>query len=271
AGAAGGAGGGTAAGGTSGFIQAVAYSVYLFIGFEWVTPLAEETADIRVLPRAMPIAVALLALSYALWTTVMVTFVPLAELAGSATPHLLFAEALAGPTGLLIVGVVSALATFTSFNAGMMGNSRLVYGMAREGVLPRALSRIHLTYFTPWAALSFMFAVELVLALVLAVTGAFTIAILMAAIIECVIYCLVALVVLKLRRTRPEAERPYRAPGGLTAPVLTAVVFGLLALAVLLPPSPVLVGPMFLLALGLAYAYARFALPWMREAAGRRK
>ncbi len=261
---------GPAPGGPAGFVQAVAYSIYLFIGFEWVTPLAEETTDIKVLPRAMPIAVGLLAVSYALWTTAMVTWVPLSALSGSPTPHLLFAVALAGPAGLLAVGAVSALATFTSFNAGMMGNSRLVYGMAREGVLPKALSRIHMTYFSPWAALTFMFAVELVLALLLSVTGAFAAAILMAAIIECVIYCLVALVVMKLRKTRPEAERPYRAPGGLAAPLVTAVVFGLLAVAVIFPPSPVLVGPLFLLALGLAYLYARYAVPWIRERSGRK-
>jgi amino acid transporter len=268
--AAGAGGVAVASGGISGFVLAVAYSVYLFIGFEWVTPLAEETTDIKVLPRAMPIAVGLLAVSYALWTTAMVTFVPMSELLGHATPHLLFALALAGPAGLLIVGAVSALATFTSFNAGMMGNSRLVYGMAREGVLPKALSKIHMTYFSPWAALTFMFAVQLVLALILSVTGAFAIAILMAAIIECVIYCLVSLVVVKLRKTRPEVERPYRAFGGLAMPIVTAVVFGFLALAVVFPPSPILVGPLFIAALGLCYAYARWAVPWIRERSGRK-
>lgn len=269
AGSAGGAPAGSApgGGGIDGFIQGVAYAVYLYIGFEWVTPLAEETTDIKVLPRAMPIAVILLVVSYALWTTVMVTFVPTSALAGDPTPHLTFADALAGPLGLVVVGAISALATFTSFNAGMMGNSRLVYGMAREGTLPKTLSKIHLTYFTPWAALTFMFLVELVLALVLAVSGGFTVAILMAAAIECVIYFLVAAVVLKLRRTKPDAERPFRAPGGKVLPAVTAAVFAFLALAVFLPPSPLLVGLVFLVALGLSYAYARFVVPWVRERA----
>ena len=264
--------GGVAApsGGAAGFIQGVAYSIYLFIGFEWVTPLAEETTDIKVIPRAMPIAVILLAVSYAVWTTIMVTFAPVSVLAASPMPHLIFAEALAGTAGLLIVGVISALATFTSFNAGMMGNSRLVYGMAREGTLPKALSRIHLTYFSPWAALTFMFIIELVLALLLTLTRSFTVAILMAAAIECVIYFLVALVVLRLRRTKPDAERPYRAPGGAVLPAVTAGVFALLAVAVFFPPSPLLVGPFFAVALVLSYVYARFAVPWLRARAGKR-
>jgi len=273
AGAAGAAGAAAAAssGGVTGFIQGVAYSVYLFIGFEWVTPLAEETTDIKVLPRAMPIAVVLLTVSYAIWTTVMVTFSPMKVLAASPTPHLIFGEALAGPTGLIVVGVISALATFTSFNAGMMGNSRLVYGMAREGTLPKALSKIHLTYFSPWAALTFMFIIELILALLLTLTRSFSIAILMAAAIECVIYFLVAIVIIKLRRTKPDAERPYRAPGGLVLPVITAGVFALLALAVFFPPSPVLVGPVFAAALALSFLYARFAVPWIRARAGKGK
>jgi len=264
-----GTGTGTAAGGAGGpglggFLTAVAYSVYLYIGFEWVTPLAEETTDVRVLPRAMPMAVALLGAAYALWTTVMVTHVPAGELLGHPTPHLVFAEALAGPAGLLIVGLISGLATFTSFNAGMMGNSRLVYGMAREGVLPRALSKVHLRYFTPWAALAFMFAVELVLALVLALTGGFAVAILMAAAIECLMYALAASVVLRLRRTRPDLERPYRAPGGRAVAGAVALVFAFLAVAVFLPPSPWVVGLLFAVAVGLAGAYSRWVVPRLR-------
>jgi amino acid transporter len=113
-----------------------------------------------------------------------------------------------------------------------------------------------------------MFIIELVLALLLTLTRAFNIAILMAAAIECVIYFLVSLVTIKLRRTQPKAERPYRAPGGLVMPMVTAAVFALLALAVFFPPSPVLVGPVFAAALVLSFLYARFAVPWIRERAG---
>jgi amino acid transporter len=135
-----------------------------------------------------------------------------------------------------------------------------------EGVAP-ALSG---TYFSPWAALTFMFIIELVLALLLTLTRSFTVAILMAAAIECVIYFLVALVVLRLRRTKPDAERPYRAPGGAVLPAVTAGVFALLSVAVFFPPSPLLVGPFSAVALVLSYVYARFAVPWIRARAGKR-
>ncbi len=250
------------------FLQAIAYSVYLFIGFEWITPLVEESEDRMFLPRAMPLAVAGLAVSYALFAEAMATRVPLSQLAQSPTPHLLYGQAIGGNTGLLVLVAVSFLATFTSFNAGMMGTSRLVYAMAREGALPPALSKVHLTYFTPWSALLFMFLVEAVLSVVLIYTGQFTVPILLAAAIESTIYALAALAVLKLRKSQPGLERPYRAPGGAAQPVVTAVLFTALALGVLLPPTPVAVPVGFAIGLAGAWLYARFVAPRLAETSG---
>lgn len=250
------------------FLQAIAYSVYLFIGFEWITPLVEEAEDRMYLPRAMPLAVLGLAVSYALFAEAMAVRVPLPQLAQSATPHLLYGQAIGGSTGLLVLVGVSFLATFTSFNAGMMGTSRLVYAMAREGVLPKALSHVHLTYFTPWSALLFMFLVEAALSVALLYSGQFTVPILLAAAIESTIYALAALALVKLRRSQPNLERPYRAPGGTRQAVITAVVFAALALGVLLPPTPVAVPVGFAVGLVGAWLYARFVAPVLSERNG---
>lgn len=180
--------------------QAIAYAIYMYIGFEWITPLAEETCDKMFLGRAMSLAIVLLAAIYTLFTLGLVRHLPLnATLLNSTTPHLVFARAVAGRTGLLLMGLISVIATLTAFNAGIMGNSRLIYAMAREGMLPRFMSKIHLRFFTPWSALLTAFVLQLAITLAVVTTGTFKVPILLAATIECIIYTLVSLSVIKLK------------------------------------------------------------------------
>ncbi len=251
------------------FVRAVAYAVYLYIGFEWITPLAEEVQDRLDLPRAMPAAVGVLAVSYGLFTGAMGRVVPIASLLASPTPYLIVGETLAGKVGFWLLVGISALATFTSFNAGMMGYSRIVYAMAREGSLPRFLGKIHLRYFTPWSALSTMFAIELALSVAVVYTHAFTVPILLAAAIEALIYALAAAAVLKLRRTRPTLARPFRAPGGDLVIAAAGFLFALLALGTLWPPAPTAVPMLLAVGLALAFAYARYVSSWQQKTGAR--
>jgi len=248
------------------FVQAVAYAVYLYLGFEWITPLAEEVQDRLDLPRAMPAAVGVLAVSYGLFTSAMGRVVPIGVLLASPTPYLIVGLSLAGRVGFWLLVGISTLATFTSFNAGMMGYSRIVYAMAREGVLPRFLGKIHLRYFTPWSALSTMFGMELLLAAAVVYTHAFTVPILLAAAIEALIYAMAAAAVLKLRRARPTLARPFRAPGGDLVIAAAGFLFALLALGTLWPPAPVAVPVLLAVGLALAFAYAWY-VPSRRQKA----
>lgn len=190
-----------------GFIMAIAVSIFLFIGFEWVTPLSEEADDRRYgIPRAMPIAISILAICYIVFTLMMIIYVPLAQLKGNPVPHMIFARILGGRTTIIIIGLISILASLTSFNAGIMGISRLVYALAREKALPKWLSRIHLTYATPWTALIFLFLLTLCFSLIVALTGQYLIPILLAATIECLIYAVIGLVVIRLRKVQPSTH-----------------------------------------------------------------
>lgn len=231
-------------------VQAVAYAVYLFIGFEWITPLAEETEDVKSLGKAMSAAIIALAATYSLFATGLTRHIDTGLIIDSTTPHMEFARVLAGRAGVLFMGAVSVIATFTAFNAGIMGTSRLVYAMAREGVLPRFLARVHMTFYTPWTALVTIFCLQYAFALAIVQSGSFKVPIFLAASIECVIYTLVSLAVIRLSQWKK-----------VLIPGFTAVVFGSLTVLMMLPPTPVQVFMALAAGLLLALAYTLLAAP----------
>ncbi len=65
-------------------------------------------------------------------------------------------------------GVFSLIALFAVANTGLLNfimGSRLIYGMSRQGLLPRALGEVHPTRRTPHWAILTVFVVALALAL----------------------------------------------------------------------------------------------------------
>ena len=63
-------------GGVGPVFQAVGVAIFLFVGFEWVTPLADEVRSPTAIPTGMFIALGLLVLVYALVTTAMFAGLP---------------------------------------------------------------------------------------------------------------------------------------------------------------------------------------------------
>lgn len=222
-----------ATGGPVSLLSATAVGVFLFIGFEWVTPLAEEVTQIRLISKGMFLAIGILSITYAVFTVALSSTVDTTILAASPVPQLIFARALLGGPGLAWMVVVSLAATVTTFNAGLLSLSRFVYASARENVLPRALSRINRRYFTPWAAILAVFVFALVVSTIVYLTRGYVMLVNAGAATEALIYLLAGLAVWRLRRREPRAARPFRIPGGAVVPLLTVVIFGLLLLAVL--------------------------------------
>ncbi|HWI63900.1 MAG TPA: APC family permease [Symbiobacteriaceae bacterium] len=215
--------------------QAIALGVFLYLGFEWVTPLAEEVTDFRLIPKGMLWSLAILALVYGVLHIGMMTMVPKAQLAGSAIPHMLFGEAALGRVGLVAMAGVSALASITSFNAGLLTASRFLYAMARDWAAPRFLTRLHPDWATPWAAILTLYALCTAMAAVVLYTGAFKLFIFLGAAIECMIFVAMALSVLRLRKTMPNMVRDFKVPGGTLVPWVVAVLYTFLFVLIFVP------------------------------------
>jgi amino acid transporter len=190
---------------------------YAFLGFEDAANVAEETTDpIRMMPRALLGGIGLAGLVYVAvsFTAAMVVDTP--TLASSSGPLLEVVKA--GPIAVppQLFSLIALLAVSNTALINMIMGSRLLYGMAEEGIVPRVLGWTHSTRRTPWVAIVF----TTLLAWVLVATGDIgdlantTVALLLA------VFSLVNVAALVLRRD-PVGHRYFAVPSWV--PVLGAV------------------------------------------------
>ncbi|MEU8900469.1 APC family permease [Nocardia sp. NPDC048505] len=138
---------------------------YSFVGFETSVNLAEEVQDPRrSYPTALFGALLTAGVLYALIGVVASATVPTDQLSESSGPLLEVVHVAGGiPDRLFSVIALVAVAN-GALLTGIMA-SRLAYGMARDGLLPAALSRTLPRRRTPWVAILATGTVSLVLAL----------------------------------------------------------------------------------------------------------
>jgi amino acid transporter len=258
------------------FVEAVAVGVFLYVGFEWVTPLAEEVTDQRLIARGLFLTVGLLFVTYALFNAALtMTMAPAiqaeptnpayAELIDravakgalapdldraaltynqakqafgtTAVPHVFLYRRLFGTAGIVVIIIMSLLASITSFNAGTITASRYMYALARDGSLPKIFSRVSINYATPYMALIALSAMCLTISATVFVSEHFQpesyeVFIYLGAFVECMIYTVMACSVMALRRRRPDEARPFRVPGGDLIPAIVVVFFSLLMISI---------------------------------------
>lgn len=257
-------------------INAVAIGVFVFSGFEWVTPLSEEINDIRLIPRGMFISLGLLGISYALFT-VAASHLPNfhSELVTSPVPQMLLAKAALGQAGIWLMLAATLFTAVMTFNGGFATASRFLYAAAREDVLPPIFARISVSFAVPYVAVIALTISSAVVAILVYRTNLFTILILVGAVLEALIYTIAGLCVIRLRRRQPNAERSFRISGGLLFPLLTVIIFGLLGiLASLGIGSNVLPGLPLIITLALMLVsslYVFLVIPRLRAAAAARR
>jgi len=181
---------------------------YAFLGFEDMVNVAEEVRDVRrVLPRAILATLAATTLLYVAVAVVALLTVSPAELAASDAPLVLVFERSGGSGATL--GVIALFALLNGALIQVMKSARVLYGLAREGVLPAALGRVHRTRRTPLVATAWVTMV------VAALAGALPLAALAeaTAVVTLVVFGLAngALLAVKQRDPRPEGALVFPA------------------------------------------------------------
>jgi len=211
-------------------VLAVVYGVFLFSAFEWVTTTAEEARRPSLVPKGMFLSLALLYVGTAAFTMALTAYFPdHGALRAVPYPQLVMAQRALGAGGLVAMFVATGLTAMNTFNGGFLTASRFIYAAAREGNLPRALSRLNVNA-VPWMPVVALGAISLTVAALVYLTGAWLLLVSVGAALEATIYAVAAYCVIMLRRRRPEAVREVRMPLGYVTPVVTLVVFGGLAL-----------------------------------------
>jgi APA family basic amino acid/polyamine antiporter len=139
--------------GWQGVLQAAGFLFFAFAGYARIATLGEEVRDpARTIPRAIALALTLAVAVYAVVGSAVVHALGLDELASATAP--LVEAVRAGGQGWLVPAVRcgATLAAVGSLLALVLGVSRTVLAMARDGHLPRALDRVHPVHRVPHRA-----------------------------------------------------------------------------------------------------------------------
>jgi len=149
----------------SGIAFASLLAFFAFIGFEDLANVAEEAkTPHRDLPIAMVLTLVITTFLYVAVCAVAVAVVPVERLAMSPAPlSVVFREvAQVSPATISAIAVVATLNTIL---AQMTMAARVIYGMARQGDLPRVMGDVHAKTATPLRATAIIVLAVLVLAM----------------------------------------------------------------------------------------------------------
>jgi len=148
-------------------LSGASLAFFALIGFEDSVNVAEEVRDpSRVFPRALFGGLLVAGVVYMLVTVIASMSVETQQLVDSDGPLLEVVDQ--GPLGMS-TKVFAAIALFALTNGALINlimASRLVYGMSNEGIVPKALGRVHPDRRTPWVAILFTAALAGVLVIV---------------------------------------------------------------------------------------------------------
>lgn len=137
---------------------------FAFVGFEDIENMAEETKDPhKTVPRAILITLGLTVIVYMLVALVAVSSMDQAALASSKAPLADLFSALTGQSGAPIA-VIATIAMVNGILVQIIMASRVLYGMANEGLVPSIFGKLDVQRQTPLFSTWFVAGLTIVLA-----------------------------------------------------------------------------------------------------------
>jgi len=210
--------------GWSGIVRGAGVIFFAYIGFDAVSTAAQEAKNPqRDLPIGILGSLAICTVLYILMALVMTGLAPYPEL---NVPHPVFvAIEKAGPslrwlTYLINIGAIAGLASVVLVM--LLGQPRIFYSMARDGLLPPMFGKVHAKYRTPYLATIITGSVAMVIA------GLFPIGLLgeLVSIGTLLAFVIVSAGILVLRYRSPDLHRPFRTPFVPIVPILAILICG---------------------------------------------
>jgi APA family basic amino acid/polyamine antiporter len=208
--------------GFSGVMSGAAIIFFAFVGFNTIAVMAEEVKDPeKNVPRAILFAFAVCTVIYISVSIVAVGIVNWQQLGTSSAPLEFALKTVTGDIFILQFVAISALfATTSVIMASLMGGSRALFAMARQGVLPKKLaliSRQNVPVFT------LLICGIIISAIVLLTDGNLD---WLASIFNfgtLLTFFFINLSLLRLRQTMPEVKRSFKVPFYPFTPVVALI------------------------------------------------
>ncbi len=151
----------------TGIVSAGLLAFFAFVGFEDMANVAEEVKNPRrTMPRAIIYTLVIATAVYLAVVSVVILIVPMDILIKSTAPLSLVFEN-AGDQTKTIFSLIAAIATINGVLIQMIMASRVIYGLASQGSLPRILAYINPFTHTPLVATALVVVIILTLALFL--------------------------------------------------------------------------------------------------------
>ena len=199
-----------------GMLAGAAMIFFAYLGFDAVSTNAEEAKNPkRDLPIGIIGSLVICTVLYIAVAGVLTGMMPYGQIDKDAPVAEAFAR-LNMPwfTALIIIGAVTGITSVLLVM--MLGQARIFLAMARDGLLPKALTKVHPTFKTPWWA-------TILTGLLVALGGSLLPLDILAdltSIGTLFAFVVVCSAVLVLRITQPNLERPFKAPLGIATPII---------------------------------------------------
>jgi ethanolamine permease len=171
-----------------------------------------------------------------------------------------------GSSGVYFAWAFSLLAVFSTFNAGIMGGSRLIYVLTREGNLPKWCAKMSLRTGAPIGGIIVLGSLATISSILVLTYHVEILAAVIGSTIVSFVYAAFMWAVIRLRKSKPDVKRSFRSPVPAWLQWLIIVIMPLMGILTLFSQ----VGSMYLPVGGLliftvlATILARWS--WMRTA-----
>lgn len=195
--------------GIPGVLGATVLVFFAYIGFDNMSNLSEDTKQPeKTIPQRLLIAVGITTILYIVVGLAAISLIPWQDLATSDAPLAQAASVSFGSSGSDLLTMIALLTTLNTALVLLIVGSRIIYGMAREGALPRFLGRVNGRTGTPLIASI----VTLVVALAFLPLGRIGAVARVTSFGSLLTFAMINLALLHLRRVAPHLKRPFRAP-----------------------------------------------------------
>ena len=223
--------------GWSGILRGAGVIFFAYIGFDAVSTAAQEARNPQKdMPFGILGSLVVCTILYVLVSGIMVGLVPYTQLGVPAPMAVAIDAAKAQAVGSGLYGLLNVMPYIVKLGAiaglssvmvvMMLGQPRIFYAMAKDGLLPAWAKQIHPKYRTPHIT-------TIITGVVVAIAAGFTPINILGELVSIgtlMAFVIVSLGILALRMRRPELDRPFRVPAvWVVAPLSALVSLGLMA------------------------------------------